>query len=214
MDRRDFLKKAGLGLGAVAVAAAVPASVKAMINHNEKTNKKMKKILIINGSPRKNGTTASLVNAFSEGARSVGNEVRELYLSSMNIRCCMACEACSHNGGTCSIQDDDMHLVNEGFEWADVVVFASPMFWGTLTGQLKTAIDRLYAEYCKLGHSNFNKQAVLLMTSRGGNAPDSYYHMALDSYHVFTELIGWPDLGTVLGAGKEAEARALGASIK
>ena len=173
----------------------------------------MKKVLVLNGSPRRNGTTASLVNAFVEGAESVGNEVRNLYLPGMNIRGCMACEACSHNGGRCSIQDDDMHLVNEAFEWADVVVFASPMYWGTITGQLKTTIDRLYAEYCKLGHRGFVKQTALIMTSRGAGAPDSYYHMALDSYHVFTELIGWHDLGTVLGRGKEAEARKLGASI-
>ena len=207
MERRDFLKKAALGLGAVAVAAAVPTSVKAMIDN--KNSKNMKKILILNGSPRKNGKTSSLVNAFSEGTQCVGNEVRELYLPGMNIKGCVACEACSHNGGSCSIQDDDMHLVNEAYEWCDVLVLASPMFWGTITGQLKTTIDRLYSVQNKMGYFQHSKQMVLIMTARGND-----YRMALDFYHIFTEIMGWPDLGIVLRAGKEEEARALGASIK
>ncbi len=55
----------------------------------------MKKILILNGSPRKNGKTASLIDAFVEGAESTGNEVNNLYLNSMNIKGCLACEKCS-----------------------------------------------------------------------------------------------------------------------
>lgn len=58
----------------------------------------MKKILILNGSPRKNGKTASLLNAFKEGAESAGNQVQEFYLQGMNIGGCLACEACSRNG--------------------------------------------------------------------------------------------------------------------
>ena len=102
----------------------------------------MKKIMILNGSPRKNGKTASLVKAFTEGAESVGNEVEEFYIDGMNIASCKACEACSRNGGHCP-QKDDMEKVNEAYIWADVIVFASPMYWGTISGQLKTAVDRL-----------------------------------------------------------------------
>lgn len=55
------------------------------------------KIVILNGSPRKNGKTASLVKAFINGAESVGNEVKELYLQGMNIGGCLACEGCQRN---------------------------------------------------------------------------------------------------------------------
>ena len=61
----------------------------------------MARIVILNGSPRKNGKTASLVKAFIEGAESAGNEVRELYLQGMNIGGCLACEGCQRNGGNC-----------------------------------------------------------------------------------------------------------------
>ncbi len=168
----------------------------------------MKKILILNGSPRKNGKTASLINAFAEGAQSTGNKVNNLYLNSMKIKGCLACEKCSQNGGEC-VQNDDMKIVNEAFEWADVVVFASPQFWGTITGQLKIVIDRLYAVQNKIGFPNFKKETALIMTARGDN-----YRFALDFYNIFVNLMGWKDHGTVLGAGKEDEAREIGANIK
>lgn len=178
-----------------------------VMQDNDKNDSTMKKILILNGSPRKNGKTASLVKAFTEGAKSAGHEVREMYLDGMEIHGCKACEACSRNGGKC-VQRDDMDTINEAYEWADVIVFASPVFWGTVSGQLKTCIDRLYAVQNKLGYTT-TRETALLMTARGND-----YSYALDFYHIFTEMLGWKDWGTVLGAGKEEEARALGASIK
>ena len=171
----------------------------------------MKRILILNGSPRKNGKTASLVKAFSEGAESAGNEVKEFYLQDMHIGGCLACEACSRNGGRC-VQKDDMDQINEAYLRADVIVFASPMFWGTITGQLKTAVDRLYAIQNRIGYEDFSKQykeTAFIMTARG-----NYYRQALDFYSIFTDIMGWKNWGTVLGAGKEDEARSVGASIQ
>lgn len=170
----------------------------------------MKKILILNGSPRKNGKTASLVKAFTEGAESAGNEVHEIYVDSMDIASCKACEACTMNGGFC-VQKDAMEQVNEEYLWADVIVFASPMYWGTITGQLKILIDRLYAVQNRLGYGNpaSLKETAFIMTARGG-----YYQQALDFYSIFTDIMRWKNWGTVLGAGKEAQARTIGASIR
>ena len=167
----------------------------------------MRKVLILNGSPRKNGKTAVLVKAFTDGAESAGNEVREFYLHSMNIRGCLACETCSRNGGVC-VQKDDMQSINETFLWADVVVFASPMFWGTVSGQLKIVIDRLYAIQNRLGWDGFKKKCVLLMTARGG-----YYEMATEFYSIFADALHWEDLGMVLGAEKEQDARKVGEQL-
>ena len=68
--------------------------------------------------------------------------MKNLYLKGMNIGDCLACEACSKNGGQC-VQKDDMEQVAEAYLWADVIVFASPMYWGTVTGQLKLVIDQI-----------------------------------------------------------------------
>lgn len=169
----------------------------------------MKKIVILNGSPRKNGKTASLVKAFTEGAKEAGNEVTEFYIDGMNIASCKACEACSHNGGYC-VQKDDMEKINEAYIDADVIVFASPMYWGYITGQLKAVVDRLYAIQNRTGYEREigGRETAFIMTARG-----NYYQPALEFYRIFTDIMKWKNWGTVLGAGKEAEARQLGASI-
>ena len=165
----------------------------------------MAKILILNGSPRKNGKTSSLVNAFKTGAESSGNEVKELYLQGMKINGCLACEGCQRTGNGC-VQKDDMDIVYDAFAWCDVVVFASPQYWGTITGQLKIVIDRLYAAL--FGHP-VQKKFVVIMTARG-----DMYDMTMDFFSIFTRFIAWENVGNVLGAGKEDQAKMLGASIK
>ena len=164
----------------------------------------MAKILILNGSPRKNGKTASLVKAFSEGAQDAGNEVKELYLTGMNINGCLACEGCQKGAGGC-VQKDEMAAIYDAFEWADTVVFASPQFWGTVSGQLKIVIDRLYAA---LFGKQVMKKFAVIMTARG-----HMYEMTEDFFAIFTQFLGWENVGNVFGAGKEDEARALGSSI-
>lgn len=164
----------------------------------------MAKVLILNGSPRKNGKTASLVKSFKEGAEASGNEVKELYLQGMKIGGCLACEGCQRTGNGC-VQKDDMGVVYDAFSWCDVVVFASPQYWGTITGQLKIVIDRLYAAL--FSHS-VQKKFVVIMTARGG-----MYDMTMDFFSIFTRFLAWNNIGNVLGAGKEEEARELGKSI-
>ena len=168
----------------------------------------MARILILNGSPRRNGKTASLIRAFTEGAESAGNEVEELHLCSMDIKGCIACEECRDNGGNCVLKDD-MHLVYDGYIRADVIVFASPEFWGSITGQLKTTIDRLFAIFGKKDPSLVKKKCVLIMTARTDK-----YEVSENYYSIFPRVLGWEDLGRILGAGKEDQAKALGAAIR
>ena len=169
----------------------------------------MAKILILNGSPRKNGATASLMKAFIEGARENNNEIKENYITSMNIKSCIGCDSCLRTHQGCVQKNDDMAVIYEDMSWADVVVFVSPVFWGTITGQLKVVFDRLFAWFNKVGFENSCKKSVLLMTARGDD-----YSMALDFYGILGKYLGWEDLGHILGAGKEDEARELGASIQ
>ena len=138
----------------------------------------MANIIILNGAARKNGSTAELIQAFTEGAESAGNQVTEFYLQDMNIHGCMGCNGCARapkgTENPC-VQKDDMGSINAAFMKADVVVFASPVYFWTVTGTLKTAADRLYAELKALGYGGFPKKSVLLMTAkqRGGMRPSS-----------------------------------------
>ncbi len=173
----------------------------------------MKKILILNGAGKKNGNTAALVKAFAEGAVSVGNKVTEFYLQTMTIHGCLDCQGCGRKPKgyphPC-VQKDDMNEIYEAFADCDVLVFASPVYWFTITGTLKTAVDRLYAVQRNLGLEACKKETVLLLTS---GAPAELNPQPIEWYNLFAQ-IGWKSLGTVLGTGKTDEARKLGESIK
>ena len=126
----------------------------------------MSNILILNGSPRKNGATASLMKALVDGAKENGNEIKEDYITSMNIKACIGCDSCMRTHQGCVQKNDDMAMIYEDLSWADVVVFVSPQFWGTITGQLKIVFDRMFAWFNKVGVENAHKKTVLLMTAR------------------------------------------------
>ncbi len=171
----------------------------------------MKDIIILNGSGRKNGSTSKLINAFTEGAKNAGNNVQEFFLQNMNIHGCLNCGGCKRNGNPC-IQKDDMERIYESFKTADIVVFASPIYFWTITGTLKTATDRLYALFNKFGMENFKKESILILTA---GAP--YFDQPGDPvewYRGFSKQIGWNSLGEILGAEKIEEAKKLGESIK
>ena len=166
------------------------------------------KIIILNGAARKSGNTAKLVEAFADGAIAAGNQVKTFYLDSMDIHSCKGCLRAGRNPKSPCSQKDDMDQIYAAFEEADVIVFASPVYFWTITGTLKTAADRLYAELECLGYGRFVKKSVLLMTADGGD-----YSQAVTWYRTYERNLGWTNLGEVLGKGKTKEAYQLGASI-
>ena len=167
-----------------------------------------KKIIVLNGAARKNGSTAKLVGAFCDGARSAGHSVCEFYLDGMNINSCKGCLRAGRDPHSPCSQKDDMEQIYREFADCDVVVFASPVYFWTITGTLKTVADRLYAELECLGYRAFAKESALLMTAGGSD-----YSQAVTWYRTYERNLGWRNRGEVLGAGKSDEARKLGASL-
>ena len=167
----------------------------------------MKKILILNGAPRKNGSTASLIKAFTEGATESGNEVREAYIQGMDIKNCLGCDACMNTHAGCVQKDEGMARIYDDLFWCDIVVFASPVHFGYFTAQLKSVIDRMWAWFNLPGNFGARKESVLISTARGTD-----FSTALQQYGIYS-MIGWEDIGQILGAGKEDEAKELGKSI-
>ena len=101
-----------------------------------------KRVLILMGSPRKNGNTQILCDAFARGAEEAGNVVEQVVIRDKDINGCVACGACRRNGGTC-IQQDDMQEVYRQIEAADAIVLGSPIYYYTWSGQMKTVLDLL-----------------------------------------------------------------------
>ena len=169
----------------------------------------MANILILNGSPRKNGSTASLIKAFTAGAKESGNEIREAYIHGMGVKNCLGCDSCMDTHAGCVQKDKGMASIYENLSWSDVIVFASPVYFGYLTAQLKTVIGRMWAWFNLPGNFTSGKKTVLISTARGTD-----YTMTLDQYSIYSKYMGWEDLGHILGTGKETEAKELGSSIK
>lgn len=178
-----------------------------------------KKIVILNGSPRKKGNTAALVEAFAEGARTSGNTVDIFDLHEMNIHFCAGCYGGGKDPASPCTQKDDMDKIYPAYMAADVVVTASPLYYWTLSGQLRTCFDRLLA-VTECGPEYRRPRESVLLMAAGGNSFDEVVYY----YNRLNEHIGWKDLGMVLAGGvnkvgdiagnpKIEEARALGASI-
>jgi multimeric flavodoxin WrbA len=103
------------------------------------------RIMVLNGSPRKQGGTRAMVQAFTEGARSAGHTVDVFDVADMDIAGCRACESCHTSGdGTCA-QKDDMQPIYEAWNDMDMLVLASPIYYGSISGQLACTLHRTYA---------------------------------------------------------------------
>ncbi len=111
-------------------------------------------VLGIYGSPRKRGNTDLMLDAFLDGAKEAGSEVRRIYVRDMDIGGCLACGHCD-KAGTC-IQKDAMADVYPLMEEADRIAVASPIYFYGVTGQLKLLVDRSQAAFMK--HQLMEKQ--------------------------------------------------------
>lgn len=157
-----------------------------------------KKIVILNGSPRKNGNTAALVKAFTEGAESAGHTVAEFFLDGMRIHGCKGCFG-GHSSRECPcVQKDDMAQIYPVVKDSDVVVLATPLYYWNMSGQLRTAIDRLFA--LEEGDGNLlrghDRAGALLMAAEGYGFED-----VLVYYDHLMEHLKWKNLGHVLAGG-------------
>ena len=100
----------------------------------------MKKVMVIASSPRKNGNSNALVKEFVRGAKEAGNDVEIISVADIKMDFCRGCMTCNHTL-KCVI-DDDMKAVLETMRTADVIVFATPVYYYSVSGRLKVFFDR------------------------------------------------------------------------
>ena len=103
-----------------------------------------KKVYVIAGSARKGGNTDILCDEFIRGAQDAGHETEKVYIVDKNISGCVGCFACQKNSGICSVKDD-MEELNAKMMEADVIVFASPVYFYTWNSQTKMVVDRSFS---------------------------------------------------------------------
>ncbi len=112
-----------------------------------------KKVLILSGSPRKGANSDTLCDEFLKGAVASGNNVEKIFVAEKNIGYCSGCYACE-NTGIC-VKKDEMAEVLDKILKADVIVLASPVYFYSISAQLKTVIDRTVAKWLEIKDKEF-----------------------------------------------------------
>ena len=167
-----------------------------------------KKVVILLGSPRKNGNTAALAAKVAEGAKAAGARVETAYLHGMKIAPCNACQACHEPGAKGCVIQDDMQTLYPKLAEADAIVYASPIYWFTVSAQLKLAMDRCYALGGPDGYVLAGKRIGLAFTYGGEDPFDSGCTNAIRSFQDAFGFIGAPIVGMVYGSTGEADIAA------
>ena len=102
------------------------------------------KIVVITGSPRKNGNSFAMTDAFVRKAEQLGHSVQRFDAAFMNIGGCHACETCYKTGKACSF-DDDFNRIAPALLEADAIVYTMPVYWYSIPAQIKGVIDRTFS---------------------------------------------------------------------
>ena len=118
-----------------------------------------KNVLIISATPRKGGNSELLAQAFADGAKDAGNEVEMISLRDKNLLFCKGCLACQKTG-RCVLKDDAAEITGK-MQAADVLVFATPIYYYSVSGQMKTMLDRSNPLY----NSDYKFRDVYLLST-------------------------------------------------
>ena len=165
----------------------------------------MKRILVIQGGGRPKGNTSQLVEHFINGARDAGHSVEKISLLKNEVKGCLGCNACRY-GKPC-IQKDSFNDLVPKIKGADLIVFATPLYFWTVSSRIKAFIERFYC----IAEEDSNpplgryekypiKDSALLVTAADNffwtfEQVTSYYKFAMVNY------IGFHDKGMVLAGG-------------
>ena len=181
-NRRDFIKKVAMAMAAIPVLSS-PLGVLAK---ESKNNHNMKKIMIIDGGPRRNMNTAAMVEKFAEGARQGGAEVKIVRLYDIDYKGCRSCMACQIKGkrvDSCRFKDGLTEILAECTA-ADGLAMASPIYYGEMTGQLRCFWERFtfpwlsYSQGTLVAPKKMPVTMIYTMNATPEQAPSTLKNMA------------------------------------
>ena len=181
MDRRDFLK--------------CSASVAVTVLLSSVTTADELKIVVLTGSPRRNGNTNYLADRFIAGAQEKGHEVFRFDCAAHKVNGCMACNRCGMDGDC--VLKDDFSIVRPHLQEADMVVFVTPMYYFGFSAQIKSVIDRFYAINGRI--KGAPKKTAFLMAYANSAYKDAEAMRV--HYAILADYLGWRDMGSVIAPG-------------
>jgi len=183
-----------------------------------------KKVLILLGSPRKKGNSTLLAAEAAKGAKAAGADVETVYLQGLDIKACTGCNACQKKNAKGCVIHDGMRDLYPRLEAADALLLATPVYWFTMSAQMKLWLDRCYALATPSGHAFAGKKVGVVMAY---GAPDVFSSGGVNALRTFQDaftFIGAKIVGMVYGTAWEAgdvkknrallkEARELGKAL-
>lgn len=157
----------------------------------------MSKIVILTGSARKNGNTAAMAQAFLSAAQAKGHTVTLHNAALLNVGGCHGCETCYSTGKPCSF-DDDFNRIADDLLTADGIVFAMPLYWYSMPGQIKNVIDKMFSFV--IGGKDIKGKKTALIACCEEADPAVLDGVRLP-YERTAALNKWQDVGQVLVPG-------------
>ena len=153
------------------------------------------KIVVLEGSPNKNGSSNMLADSFIRGAKEAGHSVQVIDAAHANVHPCIGCIRCGYEGPC--VQKDDMETIRPAILDADMMVFVTPLYYYGMSAQLKTLIDR----FCAFNSSIQRKRMKSALLTVAWNS-DNWTFDALEAhYKTLVRYLDLKDQGMVLGRG-------------
>ena len=163
-----------------------------------------KDVLILSSSPRRGGNSDLLCDQFALGAQQAGNHVEKIFLKDKSISYCTGCGTCFNKGKSCT-QKDDMAEVLDKMITADVIAMATPVYFYTMCGQMKTLIDRTVSRYTEIS----NKDFYFIVTAAVNSKPAM--ERTLEEFRGFTSCLSRPkEKGIIYGTGAWEKGEIIG----
>jgi len=146
------------------------------------------KTLVVEASPRREGNSVTLVRSFVRGLRDGGEtEIVEYFLNDMHVKPCLGCWKCLEMSEPGCVIDDDMNHAYPELMEADLVVFATPIYWWHIAGQMKIFLDRMEGLLAGNGPNNLSGKALILILTHLVEDPDGV-ELAI---RTFRSITGW-----------------------
>ena len=160
MERREFIEKSALAAGGVLLSATGAEAL------TKQENGKKMKVLMINGSPHRNGNTATALAEVAKILEQEGIDSEIVWLGNKPVRGCVACGRCSQKPGACVFNDDVCNEISGKYADADALIVGSPVYYGQPNGALLSVIQRSF--YSNGGAISGKPAAAIAVCRRGG----------------------------------------------
>ena len=153
------------------------------------------KIVILEGSPNRNGSSNMLADCFRKGAEEAGHSVEIIDTAHANINPCTGCIHCGYEGPC--VQNDDVSNIRKIIIEANMLVFVTPLYYYGMSAQLKTMIDR----FCAFNSSIQRKKMKSALIAAAWNSDDWTFDALESHYKTLVHYLNFKDMGMLLGYG-------------